>query len=408
MSNSILFRERFKSPVNFTNAAKLIIIGGLFILANGLSSVFVTVFLWKLSQDYVTVALYNISIYAFMPLGFLICGWLSRKTGVLNCLRTGMLLLVIYFSFILWLKNGSVSYIYLLGAIYGIGYGFFYYSSNTLTYYYSTEDNRGFILGVSNSFMAVMNILAPTISGWIIINGHELIGYYYVFFLTLLLYIVAGAVSFLLKNKIQSGTFSIRRIMLASGDSDWGYIMKGNFFLGIREGAIYFIIDILYFLTFKNELSLGGFTTIISFIGVISSFLIGRYINAKNIKGAILIGGIITFVATLILVINTSVVTVTLYGVLTNIFNYFWLIPVALIQYQVAQRSTLNEEAIGDYMIAKEMPLALGRMVGILVFILIENSVFKNLSVKISLPILNLMVLVAFVVTFSRINMKKS
>jgi MFS transporter, YQGE family, putative transporter len=406
MSNSILFGEKLKSPVQFNNAAKLIFIGGLFILANGLSSVFVTVFLWKLSHDYVRVALYNISIYAFMPVGFLICGWLSRRTGILNCLRTGMILLVVYFSFILYLKITSVSYIYLLGVLYGIGYGFFYYSSNTLTYYYSTESNRGFILGLSNSFMAVMNILAPTISGWIIINGHELIGYYQVFFITLLLYVVAGAVSFSLKNKIQSGSFSLKRIMLTSGDSNWSYIMKGNFFLGIREGAIYFIIDILYFITFKDELSLGGFTTIISFIGVVSSFLIGKYIANGNVKGAILIGGIITFMATLVLVLNTSVVTVILYGILTNIFNYLWLIPVALIQYHVAQRATMNEEAIGDYMIAKELPLALGRILGIFIFILIENSVFKSLSVKISLPILNLMVLVAFLVTFRKIAMK--
>lgn len=390
------------------NAVILLVIGSLFVLANGLSTVFVTVFIWKITKSYVQVSLYNASIYCFMVLGFILSGVISRRKGIPYCLRAGMLCLIVYFIAVLWLKSESVRYLLLLGIPYGLGYGLFYYSNNTLLYYYTSETNRGIYLGISNALGAIMGILAPTVSGAIIVSGHELQGYQYVFFITFAIYVISCVISYFLESRVQEGDFSMKRILSYSTHPDWNYIMKSNFFLGFREGAIYFIIDILYFLTFRNELSLGGFTTLISMIGVISSIMIGKYVTLKNSYRSILIGSIMTLTATLILVLHTSVQTVVIYGVLTNIFNNCWLIPFYMIQYQVAQGVMNNRETMGDFMIAREIPLAMGRVVGILLFIWVENTVLKDMSVRIAMPVLNAMVLLAYIFALSRIRKTKS
>jgi MFS transporter, YQGE family, putative transporter len=386
-----------------TNAICLLVISSLFILANGLSTAFVTVFLWKLSNNYVEIAMYNIWVYSFMLFGFIISGYLSRKSKISSCLRLGMILLIVYFALILKLNTRSEQFIFLLGLIYGTGYGLFYYSANTLLYYYTNEDNRSFYLGLNNAFAAVMGIIAPTISGLIIVSKVQFTGYYYVFGITLLLYITAGIFSYFLDEAVQKGKFRLKKI-LANKDPNWRYVLKSNFFLGFREGAIYFLIDILYFITFKNELSFGGFTTVISFIAVISAYLIGRYIRKEFNNRAIVIGGAVTLFATLVLVSFTSRDTVIAYGILTAVFNCVWLIPVTFILYQVADSTMGREESMGDYMIAKEVPTAIGRVLGILLFIGIQLSSWSKVAVRISLPILNSMVLIAFIFALSRIK----
>jgi YQGE family putative transporter len=386
-----------------THASRLLAISSLFVLANGLSNVFVTVYLWKLTSSFVQVAIYNISVYTFMLGGFILSGYLTRKKGLAFCLRMGMVSLIIYFALILKLNTQSVKYIYLLGWFYGIGSGLFYYSTNTLLYYYTSLENRGFYLGVSNSLASVMNIISPTIAGYMIVSGKEFSGYYAVFYVTFLLYITAGIISYFLDKRIQVGKFDLRKVLFHK-NANWKYVLRSNFFLGVREGAIYFIIDILYFITFRNELSFGGFTTMISFIGVISAFLIGKYIHYRSNNKAILIGGSVTLLATIMLVSYTSETTVIGYGILTSVFNYFWLIPVLMIHYQVAQSIIKSEESMGDYMIAREVPTAIGRVLGILLFIAIEMSPLKEISVRVSLPILNAMILVAYFLTLSKIK----
>ncbi|MHA4811621.1 MFS transporter [Flavitalea flava] len=386
-----------------TSAIRLLAIGCFFILANGLSSIFVTVFLWKLSNDYVQVALYNLYVYLFMPAGFILAGLMTGKKGVSFCLRTGMAAMIVYFAFILNINTRASQFIFLLGFIYGIGYGFFYYSVNTLLFYYTSEDNRSYYLGLNNAFGSVMGIISPVISGFIIINKQELNGYYYVFSISLLLYVIAGIISFFLEDTERIGKFDIRKI-ISYKNKNWQYVLKSNLFLGFREGAIYFIIDILYFITFGNEFSFGGFTTLIAFVGVISAYLVGKYIRQELNRKYILIGGTVTLAATLVMVIHTSVPTVIAYGLLTSIFNCFWLIPVLFIHYQVAETTIRKEEYMGEYMISKEIPLAIGRILGILVFIVVELSSLNKIAVKISLPVLNAMVLLAFIFTLSRIK----
>ncbi|MCT4509154.1 MAG: hypothetical protein N4A48_10455 [Tepidibacter sp.] len=60
-------------------AKTLLIISGLFALAKGLSNVFVNIFLWKKSNDFIMISQYNLVQYIFLPIAFTIGGWLSKK-----------------------------------------------------------------------------------------------------------------------------------------------------------------------------------------------------------------------------------------------------------------------------------------------------------------------------------------
>lgn len=64
-------------------AKTLLVVSALFTLAMGLSNVFVNIFLWKKTNDFTVIALYNLMHYIFVPITFIFAGWLSKmKNGI--------------------------------------------------------------------------------------------------------------------------------------------------------------------------------------------------------------------------------------------------------------------------------------------------------------------------------------
>jgi YQGE family putative transporter len=60
----------------------ILVINVLFTLAMGLSNIFVNIILWKKSNDFIIVAIYNLMHYIFVPITFIFAGWLSKKRTV--------------------------------------------------------------------------------------------------------------------------------------------------------------------------------------------------------------------------------------------------------------------------------------------------------------------------------------
>ncbi len=57
----------------------LLLIGGLYTLAISLSNTFVNIYLWKQTQNYVNLGLYNLASVVLQPLTFLIGGKLAKR-----------------------------------------------------------------------------------------------------------------------------------------------------------------------------------------------------------------------------------------------------------------------------------------------------------------------------------------
>ena len=52
---------------------------------------------------------------------------------------------------------------------------------------------------------------------------------------------------------------------------------------------------------------------------------------------------------------------------------------------------------MGDYMIAKEVPLALGRISGIVLYILVSRLLMDQTAIKLILPLLSSMIIVNYI-----------
>ncbi|MFC3881995.1 MFS transporter [Bacillus songklensis] len=378
------------------DANKLLIIQTLFFLSIGLSGLFVNVYLWKLTANMTEIAWYNIWSYTAVLAVSLMSGWIARKKSITFCLRMGLLGFVIYYLSILLLNEKAVHYLVFLGFLSGFGTGCFYYAQNTLVYYVTNQVNRGYYLGISGALAAFTGIVSPIVSGWIISSNQALTGYHFVFLLTFLLFVIAGAISYRAKDFQLQREYHLSSILAFKDKHTWRMILVGNFFIGFQDGAVAFIINILLYLVFQSEMSLGNFTTFISLLTVLSSYGIGKYITKANQELIFLAGAIFTIMATGVLITWTNYSGVIIYGLLIAIFKCWWNIPFMTINYEVIEKTIHPPEQFGDYMIVREIPLNLGRIAGIILFIIMNQFFINEEAIKILLAFLSLMILLVY------------
>lgn len=141
----------------------LLLIGGLYTLAISLSNTFVNIYLWKQTQNYVNLGLYNLASVVLQPLTFLVGGKLAKRIDRSILLRIGVGTLAIFFIVVLVAGKSASQYILLMGALLGVGYGFYWLAFNLLTFEITEPETRDFFngfLGLLTSFSGMIGPIA--------------------------------------------------------------------------------------------------------------------------------------------------------------------------------------------------------------------------------------------------------
>ncbi len=377
------------------NSVIFLIIQMLNALSGTLSGIFVNVYLWRVTNDFKYISLFNLILFLFIPIAFIISGVIARKRDVTTCIRLGIVSNLVFYILILVLQEKAKDYLIFLGMLSGCGTGFYCFGNNTLLYHYTDDENRSRFSGLSGALGAIMGVIAPVISGAVIYSNSELKGYYIIFAISFVLLLSAIIFSYFLRKEKIYGKYDLKNILLNRSYRKWNKILVCNFILGIRDGALGYITSILVFLVFKNELNMSKFNMVISIFGIISTYYIGRIRKKKNDNILFSLGAAFCFLGTVILVSCTSYIGVIINGILVAIFGCFWGTPFGMVSYEIAEEISKNNN-MGDYMIAREIPIAMGRILSIGLYILISISFMDEIAIKIILPIVSFMVIITY------------
>src|SRR5699024_5896322 len=139
----------------------LLMIGGLYALANYLSNTFVNIFLWKQSGEYLDLALYNLAIYVFQPLAFILAGKCVKNIDRTVIIRIGVVILSAFYITVLLAGGSATDYPYLLGALLGLGYGFYWLPFNLLTFEITEPETRDFFNGIFGTLQSFGGMIGP-------------------------------------------------------------------------------------------------------------------------------------------------------------------------------------------------------------------------------------------------------
>ena len=348
----------------------LLLIGGLYSLSVALSNTFVNIYLWKQTGEYSDLALYNLSIVVIQPLTFILAGRWAKKIDRVKVLRLGVSFLAIFYLMVLITGKNASAYLLLLGSLLGIGYGFYWLAYNVLTFEITEPETRDFFNGFLGILSSTGGMIGPIAAGFIITRFEKFAGYSLVFGISLSLFALAVFLSFSLKPRPASGKYCFTRILKERKQNEnWRLITNANFFQGLREGTFLFIISVLVYISTGSELALGTFGLINSGISFIAYFAASRLIKKNKRKKAILLGGIILYLAVLIIVWDVNYVKLLIYAAMIAVAYPILLVPYMSTTYDVIGTAWKAAEMRIEYIVVREIFINLGRIVSILSFL---------------------------------------
>ncbi|UVI28707.1 MFS transporter [Paenibacillus spongiae] len=351
----------------------LLAVQGLLGIANALSGTFVPVYLWKASQSFALIGWFNFSQYAVSGLTFWIAGKWVKEHNKMNSLRLGVALSGAFYFTVLLLGKSAATYAIPLGILNGIALGCFWLSFNVVYFEVTEPGNRDRFNGWAGFLGSGAGILAPWISGTIIMLNKGERGYTIIFTIAVIIFAIAVILSFWLKKRKTVGEYEwlmgIRQ--LATKGSPWRRIVPSIAAQGVRESVFMFLIGLLVFIATNNEQKLGSFSLITSLVALGSFLLIGKLLTPSRRRIAMLIGAAAIGVFVLPLFWPMNYGTLLVFGIGTAIFMPLYTIPMTSVVFDMIGQSEESAKQREEFIVLREASLTIGRLLGLSCYLII-------------------------------------
>ncbi|WP_078552822.1 MFS transporter [Bacillus alkalicellulosilyticus] len=348
----------------------LLVIGGMYALSIALSNTFVNVYLWKQSGQFSDIALYNLAAVIMQPITFILAGRWAKKIDRVIVLRLGVSFLSVFFFTVLFLGSRANEYLLLLGALLGIGFGFYWLAFNVLTFEITEPETRVFFNGFLGLVTSFAGMIGPICAGFLITRMEKFTGYTVIFAISLTLFLAAVITSFFLERRSAKGTFYFTRILKERKNNDnWKHILHAHFFQGLREGTFVFVISVWVYVTTQSELALGTYGLVASAVSFVSYYVATRVIKESFRKKAILLGGIILYMAIFLIIFDLTFTKLIIYAIVISIAYPTLLVPYVSLTYDVIGKGWKAAEMRVEYIVVRELFLNGGRITSVLAFL---------------------------------------
>lgn len=338
----------------------------LFVAGVGLSTTFVNVYLWRNGGGLAVVARYHVALFVAFLFSAVAAGYVATRFDRVATLRLGVALHAAFFMAVLALGARAAALAVPLGALLGVGMGFYYLGASVLIFDFSDAGSAHHLVGwVDQARLAGMT-LTPFLAGWAIDrlpSGH---GYRLVFAVSAALFLVAIFVSRRLTAAAPDhGGLPLRTAVLAGGRPRWGSYLQAQGWRGLRDGVFLFLAGILVFERTRDEWTLGLFALGTGAVTWLSTYWVGSRASARRQPAFLTIGVAGSVAAAAALVFVPGWIGIVVFGLLESIFLPLVAVPFSAVSYGITAADRAGGPMRVAYMVAREIPLNLGRLTGV-------------------------------------------
>ncbi|OUM90754.1 MAG: hypothetical protein BAA01_07180 [Bacillus thermozeamaize] len=352
------------------SAKWLLTINASFAVSVALSSTFVNVYLWKVKSDYTMIGLFNLFQYLMIAMTFVLAGWLVKRRDRVVTLRIGVVVLALFYLSVLLLGKRSVDHVLWLGALLGVGNGFYWLGYNVLYFEITEPDNRDRYNGADGLFTSLSEIIAPLLSGWLIMTLSDLWGYYVIFGISLGIFLLAIFMTFFLPKRPLKGRYALCAVYRQSRQkTKWHYAMLASIGQGLPDAVFVFLIGLLVYVVTGSEWKLGLFFFVTAGVSLVAYFLVGRFIRRSWRNAFILLGALMMSIAVIPSLFQTHFWTIILFGIGLSLFAPFFLIPLTSTVFDLIGANRWRVKTRVEHVVMRELALSVGRLLGIVAFL---------------------------------------
>ena len=367
----------------------VLLLNGLYNVAESLCSVFVGVYLYVNSGHLETVLYHYLALYTVTPCVFLLAGWYSQARDRVHVYRLGLVMHAVYYALLLYLREDAASYAVHLGAVLGVTWGLFWAANNTFSYDVTAFGRRDYFLGLLSAITNFSRLLAPIISGLVIRFAPGVhAGYHIIFAIALCIYGVAIILSFQVPHDKVRRPFHLKRALFPGrAQRDWRLLMLASMSQAGAYSIFHFLLAMVMFMQTGSEISVGGFASIQGLAGVVVSYALGRFLVPHTRRYAMQCSVVLLLIAGVLLLFKLTVFTLIIFGFLRAFAQPLFSIPHSSVRLDVISKMLRDPGERIEYICAWEVPLAVGRIIMMTILLLLFGHL-SEMGVRIALFLL--------------------
>lgn len=346
-----------------------LLMNALFAFGTSLSGVFQSVFLWKLDKTYSLLAYYSMYWSVAIIISFGLCAWLARKTSPMITMRLGFVFYLITYLIMLFFHDTLDEHIMLLGISNGLAMSLYYVGMHMAVLDLTTNDKRDQFLYIQGILFTIGGVIAPLLSGLLISSFAGMIGYYVVFMATCVFLFIAFIVSLRVKGNPVT-TKSHFWEVIKNPSPEWKKMYSIMFADGIVSGAFTtFLITMMTFKVAGGELNLGLYNTGAQIMSIVAFYMLAKYSKAKDRITVFAIGSVTILLSSVLISAYPIFISLVIFGILSPIAMNMISTSMNAMIYESIERDPDYKEKRLDYIIIREIPLGVGRIIGVVLFL---------------------------------------
>lgn len=350
-----------------------LIMNALFSFGTGLSGVFQNVFLWRLDKTYSLLAYYSLYWSVAIIISFGLCAWIARKTSPMIAMRFGFVFYLITYLIMLFFHDHLSEHIILLGISNGLAMSLYYVGMHMAVLDLTTNEKRDQVLYIQGILFTIGGIIAPLISGLLISRFQGMIGYYVVFFTTCVFLFFSFMVSLRVKGNPVT-TKSYFWDVIKNPSPEWKKMYSVMFADGIVSGVFStFLITMMTFKVAGGELNLGLYNTGAQIMSVFAFYILAKFSTSNDRIAIFAIGSVTIVVSSVILSAFPVFLSLIFFGVFSPIAMNMINTSMNAMIYEAIEKDVNYQQKRLDYIIIREIPLGVGRIIGVFLFLTMKN-----------------------------------
>lgn len=346
-----------------------LLMNALFAFGTSLSGVFQSVFLWKLDKTYSLLAYYSLYWSVAIIISFGLCAWLARKTSPMITMRLGFLFYLITYLIMLFFHDTLDEHIMLLGISNGLAMSLYYVGMHMAVLDLTTNDKRDQFLYIQGILFTIGGVIAPLLSGFMISRFAGMIGYYVVFMATCVFLFIA----FIVSLRVQGNPVTTKSLfweVVKNPSPEWKKMYSIMFADGIVSGAFTtFLITMMTFKVAGGELNLGLYNTGAQIMSIFAFYMLAKFSKAKDRITVFAIGSVTILLTSVLISAYPIFISLIIFGLLSPIAMNMISTSMNAMIYESIERDPDYKEKRLDYIIIREIPLGVGRIIGVVLFL---------------------------------------
>ncbi len=326
-------------------------------------NLYVGVFLYRVSQGYALPALHALTSYLLIPVGYWWSAMLSRRYGPGAGFRMGITLYAGYQALILALGADAAGWAGPLGALWGLGVGFYWQGWVLLMVDLSDEHrDRDALLAANQAAYFIASFTGAPLAGWFLARQAGTEGYPWAFSVSVALFVAAWAVSLGLKGRPQHGSGALRRLLAVRKPSGWGAMLLSATLMGALSVGSMFLPMLLAYESGGSEGHGGSYAAWTALAGFAATAWMARRGHPERRRSLVLWAGLAVAALILPLAFSRHYALVLLYGLGMAVSMSVLNVPLFAAQIRIIEAHRRFHHRRADAMLLRELPLNLGRI----------------------------------------------